>query len=804
MPEKKPSLPTQELVDIQDIKDDVVILKNGGLRRVLLVTGINFDLKSEEEKNAILGAYQNFINSLDFSLQIVIHTRKLNIEGYLQKLKEREMIETAELLQNQIAEYAEFVRSFVEANAVMNKKFFVVVPYDPIQIPKVEGLKLSKLFKRGGTPKMGKFSLEDVAHQINQLNQRVDRVTEGLSEIGLRAVPLNTEELIELFYNVYNPEAVEKRELEIAKTPESQLGIGADDGGSLSDAVKNILAPAAMEVNSDFIRIGNKIAKTFFILTYPRYLSTGWFSPIINLPNLMDVSIFIHPVETAIALRNLRKKATQIEAQIASQQEKGMIRDPILETALQDIETLRDALQQSVERLFQIGVYFTVVGETAEEIKKIETEIASMLESRLVYSKPAIFQQLEGFSSTLPLGIDGVGVTTPMNSGPASSLFPFVSADLTSDEGILYGINRHNNTLTIFDRFSLENANMVIFAKSGAGKSYAAKLEIIRSLMSGTDIIVIDPENEYKNLADAVGGSFFKISLDSENHINPLEIPIVPPDESPGDVLKSHFLNLVGLLKIMLGKITPQEEGILDRAIRETYASRNIVPEKDFSKATPPLLGDLETVLENMEGGRSISEQLYRFTKGSYAGFTNRPTNIDIKNRLIVFSIRDLEEELRPIAMYIILNFIWNLIRAEFKKRLVMIDEAWWMMKYPDGASFLFGLAKRARKYYLGITTITQDVEDFILSQYGRPIITNSSLQLLLKQSPAMIDIVTKTFDLTDAEKNLLLEANIGEGLFFAGLKHAYIYIVASPFEDKIVTTKPEQLLEMERFKEKG
>jgi len=793
MPKQKESLPTQEFVEIKEIKNDVIVLKNGGLRRVLMVAGINFDLKSEEEQNMILGAYQNFLNALDFSIQTIIHTRKLNIEAYLEKLAERERAETNELLQNQISEYKEFVKSFVEENSVMNKKFFVVVPYDPVQVPKIKKSQISqifKIFKRGEKPKIEKTQFEDISRQITQLNQRVDGVIQGLANIGLRAVPLNNEELIELFYNLYNPEAKEKSDVMAAKSEEKDMENG----------ITGILAPAALEVNADYLKIGDRVAKTIFILNYPRFLASGWFSQIINMPNAMDISIFTYPVDTAIALRNLRKKVTQIEAQIMTQQEKGMVRDPMLETALQDAEALRDSLQQSVERLFQVGVCVTIFGDNPAELKKIENEISEQLEGRLVYTKPAIFQQLEGFNSTLPLGVDYIDITTPMNSGPASSLFPFISADLTSEEGILYGINRHNNTLIIFDRFSLENANTVVFAKSGSGKSYASKLEILRSMMLGTDVIVIDPENEYKNLADAVGGSVFKISLDSQNHINPFEIPIIPKDETPGDVLKSHFLNLAGLIKIMIGDIAPEEEGVLDLAIQETYASRNIVPDKDFSNATPPLLEDLYTVLQNMDGGKGIAQRLLRFTKGSYSGFTNKPTNIDIKNRLIVFSIRDLEEELRPIAMYIILNYIWNIIRAEFKKRLVFIDEAWWMMKYPDGASFLFGLAKRARKYYLGITTITQDVEDFMSSPYGRPIINNSSLQLLLKQSPATIDVVAKTFDLTEAEKNLILESGVGEGLFFAGLRHAYVYIVPSPFEDQIVTTKPEQLLEMEKY----
>lgn len=559
--------------------------------------------------------------------------------------------------------------------------------------------------------------------------------------------------------------------------------------------IKNVIAPPAMQVTPNFLKIGDKFAKTLFIFTYPRYLSTGWFSPIINMPDLLDISIFVHPVETALAVKQLRKKATQVQAQLSEKEEKGLIRDPILETAFQDIESLRDSLQQARENLFDVGVYITIYAATPEDLTKLESRINSILESRLIYMKPAIFQQIDGYTSTLPLGEDKLLIHTPLNSSPVSSFFPFVSANLTSDEGILYGINRHNNTLIIFDRFSLENANMVIFAKSGAGKSYANKLEALRHLMMGTDVMIIDPENEYKNLANAVGGSFFNISLTSNDNVNPFDIPAVPQDESPGEVLKSHIVNMTGLLKIMLGEIKPEEEALLDQAISETYAAKDITPDKDFSKITPPLLEDLQTVLESMEGGREIAQRLYKFTKGSFAGFTNRHTNIDVKNRLMVFSIRDLEEELRPVAMFIILNFIWNLIRAEFKKRILIIDEAWWMMKNEAGALFLFGLVKRARKYFLGITTITQDVEDFLGSPYGRPIITNSSLQLLLKQAPAMIDMIQKTFNLTEGEKTLLLEADIGQGLFFAGPNHVAIQIIASYYENEVITTKPEELL---------
>ncbi len=561
--------------------------------------------------------------------------------------------------------------------------------------------------------------------------------------------------------------------------------------------IKKIIAPAGVEISSNYLRIGDKFAKTFFVFSYPRYLTTGWFEPLINLPNLFDISIFINPIDTGTALKNLRKKAGQLESQRNDEAEKGLVRNPELETAIQDIEALRDSLQQSEEKLFSTGVYITIYADTQDELARLESKIETMLEAKIVYIKPALFEQLEGLFSILPLNEDKLDVTTPMDTGPISSFFPFISEDLTSNQGIMYGINLHNNNLVIFDRFSLENANQVVFAKSGSGKSYSTKLEIIRSLMAGIEmVIVIDPENEYQRLTETFAGSMFNISLSSHEHINPFDIPLIPEGEDPSDVLRSHIVTLASLLKLMFGKITPEEDALLDRAITETYASREIVPGMDFAGKEAPLLSDLETILRSLEGGHDMAEKLYKYTKGSFSGFINQPTNIDVNNRLIVFSIRDLEEELRPIGMFVVLNYIWNLIRVKLAKRLLFIDEAWIMMQNEDSATFLFGLVKRARKYYLGISTITQDVEDFLRSPYGRPIVTNSSIQLLLKQSPATIDIVAKAFDLTDNEKSFLLSAEVGTGIFFAGKRHVAMQIVPSYFEDQIITTNPEQLLE--------
>jgi type IV secretory pathway VirB4 component len=567
--------------------------------------------------------------------------------------------------------------------------------------------------------------------------------------------------------------------------------------------VKDIIAPSSLVTMPGNLKIGEKLARTFFIFSYPRYLTPAWLSPIINLNIPFDIAIHIHPVDTGATLKQIRKRITEIMAEIMEREEKGQIREPSLEIAYQDLETLRERLQTGQERMFKMGIYLTVYSDTEKELKEIEAHLRSILESRLIYIKPALYQQSQGFISTSPAGLDLLQIHNPMNTQALSSVFPFVSFDLSSNEGILYGINQHNNSLILFDRFSLENANSVIFAKSGSGKSYAVKLEILRSLMFGIDVIVLDPENEYKTLAQAVGGSFLNFSLTSPHHINPFDLPIPRPDENPEDVLRSNIINLVGLMRIMLGGLTPEEDALMDKALTETYAAKDITPETDPKtwQEKVPLIEDLQSVLEGMEGTESLVRRLKKFTTGTFAPFFNQPTNISMEKPLVVFGIRDLEDELRPMAMYIIMRYIWNKIRSELKKRILVVDEAWWMMKTEDGASFLFGVCKRGRKYWLGVTTITQDVGDFMKSEYGKPIITNSSMQFLLKQSPATIDIVQKTFNLTDEEKYALLEAEVGEGLFFAGQKHVLMKVVASYVEDQIITTSPEEILKIKKAK---
>ena len=602
-------------------------------------------------------------------------------------------------------------------------------------------------------------------------------------------------------------EEIEKRkkQLEIRaeeqKTAKEILKVETEYREGLT-SLKDVIAPAAVSFNNAYFELNGKLGRSFFVLAYPREVTTSWLSTIINMDVEMDLSMFIYPIDSADILKKLRNKVGQLGSQLTIEQEKGLVRNPELEAAYKNVEFLRDQLQQGTERFFKFGLYFTLYADEKADLDKSTSILESTLGARLVTAKPAIMQMPQGFNSTLPIASDELDVTTNMNTSPLSSTFPFVSAELTSNEGILYGINRHNNSLIIFDRFKMENANTVVFAKSGAGKSYAVKLEILRSLMMGAEVIIIDPENEYKHLAEAVGGTYLSVSLNSESRINPFDLPLPLEGEDNADILRSAIINLLGLMNLMLGKLDPTEEALMDKALWQVYAKKDITEHSDFRSIQPPVMQDLVEILGGMVGAEGLAQRLTKFTDGTFSGIFNQPSNVALSNQLVVFSIRDLEDSLRPIAMYVILNHIWNTVRSELKKRILVLDEAWILMQFEDSARFVFGIAKRARKYYLGLTTITQDVADFMASPYGKPIVTNSSLQLLLKQSPAAIDVIADTFFLTEGEKYLLLESEVGEGIFFAGLKHAAIKIYASYMEDQIITTDAGQLLELEKAKE--
>jgi conjugal transfer ATP-binding protein TraC len=571
-------------------------------------------------------------------------------------------------------------------------------------------------------------------------------------------------------------------------------------------SLRDLIAPPSIEVTGDHVRIGTRFARTLYVYGYPRQIFTGWLSPIINLDEIMDISIFIYPVESQTVLNNLRRKVGQLEATYAINQEKGRVRDPALEAAIMDAEELRDKLQVGEERFFRFGLYVTIYGDSLDELKNIQRKVEGIFGQSLIYTKAASMQMEPGFNSSLPLAYDQLQVARNMNTGALSTSFPFTSAELSRNEGVLYGINRHNNGLVLFDRFSLENANMVVFAKSGAGKSFAVKLEALRSLMLGTEMLIIDPEDEYRALCDAVGGSYLRLSLASQNRLNPFDLPHVLDSEDADNALRANIITLHGLLRLMMGgagpnatPMTAAEDADLDVAIINTYAKAGITNDPLTHGATPPTMNDLYKTLNEMSGnGPQLAQRLRKYTTGTFAGIFSEQSNVDLYNKFVVFNIRDLEDELRPVGMYIVLNYIWNKVKSDRKKRILVVDEAWQLMKHEDSANFMFSIAKRARKYFLGLTTISQDVDDFLSSRMGRAVVSNSSLQLLLKQAPSSVDIVGETFKLTSEEKARLTTFPVGEGLFFAGLNHVIMRILASQTESQLISTNPQQIAAQE------
>lgn len=747
---------TQEFIEITSIQDGIIFLKDGSASLIIKTTGVNFELLSADEKKAVIAAFSALLNSLTFPLQIIVRSQKKDIAPYISLLNARVSQEQNPRLKDQIEKYRDFIQNLAKKNSILEKNFYLVIP-----------------FYRAPLSNQG---LEEIK---KTLFPRRDHLLGQLRRLGLKGEALTYQELIILFHNIFNSEAL---------LPPQTV--------SPTDNIRDILAPSLAEVDFNSLKIGNRFYKTLFVLNYPRFVSPNWLSPLISFDHTLDISFFIYPTQVSDALSDLRRKIGELEATLASDAELGRVENPQVRAALEDAYLLQEELTKGTEHFFQFGFYITIPADSQEELERVAKMVQSTLSSLLLVAKPSTLQMEDGFKTTLPLGIDRLLILRNMDTTSLATAFPFATSSLSANEGILYGINKNDDSLIIFDRFTLENANSVVFGKSGGGKSYLIKLEILRSLMFGTEIIIIDPESEYQKLAEAVGGAFLPFSASAPIKINPFDLSEVSLSEEENE-LGAKISSLHGLLKIIMGEISPVEAAVLDRALVETYQKAGITADPQTQKNQPPVMENLYNILLQKEEAEAkiLASRLERFIKGSLAGIFNQRSNIEIKNPFTVFSIKDLEEELRPIAMYIILDYIWTRIRKIQKKRILVIDEAWYLMKYEDSASFVYSIAKRARKYSLGLTTITQDVEDFLGSSYGKPILSNSSIQILLKQSPASIEQVAKTFFLSEGEKLFLLSANVGEGLFFAGQNHVGMNVISAPFEHQIIASNPQEII---------
>ena len=559
--------------------------------------------------------------------------------------------------------------------------------------------------------------------------------------------------------------------------------------------IKDVIAPEAIEVDWSDIKINDTYYRTLFVAGYPRFVNANWLSPLVNFPHSLSISMFIYPVDGKGVIEDLRRKIAEMEAELQGDIQRGKIVNIDTQVKLEDARGLQEQLAKGAERFFQFGLYITIRDDKKDVLDRVTNHIKSALGALLITAKTATLQIEDGFKTTLPSGLDKLKINRNMDTTSLATTFPFTSSELTNNEGIMYGINEHNDSLIIFDRFSLENANMVVFAKSGAGKSYMVKLEILRSLLFDTEVIVIDPEDEYRKLCTALGGTYIDFSFTSPSRINPFELPqLAEPD---GNELAMKIISLHSLLKIMVGDMTPQEEALLDRALVSTYQMKGITRDPTTHSLEAPLMEDLYKALNGMEEAvaRGLADRLEKYVKGSFQGIFSQKSNVNFGNQLTVFGIKNLQDELRPTAIFIILDYIWTKIKHDLKKRLLVVDEAWYLMKSEDSATFLYGIAKRARKYFLGLTTITQDVEDFLKNDLSKAIVSNSSIQVLMKQNASAIEKLGTTFYLSQGERHLLLSAEVGEALFFAGQNHVAMKVVASPEEHTLITTNPREIV---------
>lgn len=789
IPDEPITGPAFDFLPIAGVEDNLILFKDGGVAMVLESSSLNFWLLNEKEQEAVIYSYAALLNSLSFPLQIVVSSKKKDISTYLRYLeRKRGEIKNPKLIQA-LDSYKKFIIQTIKKTNILDKNFYIVIYFSPLE------LGITKSFLTLTRGKRLPFSKEYILDKAKiSLIPKRDQLIRQARRLGVEIKQLTNKELVMLIYESFNPDAflkVEKDQKERLKPQIDNVFSSLEKEFSLLD----VLSPERVELDFDYLKINDVFLRTLFVSGYPRYVSGGWLEPIINFDTTNNLSFFIYPVEGKTILDDLKRKIAEMEAEISTDIERGKVIDPATQAKLEDALALQEKLVKGVERFFEFSFYITIAANSSKELDHLTKQIESTLSSLLLVGKKSILTTKEGFISTLPLGRDELSITRNMDTTSIATTFPFTSSELSSDEGVLYGINPQNDSFIIFDRFSLENSNMTIFATSGAGKSYFVKLEALRSLMLGTEIIVIDPESEYKNLADVVGGQFVSFSFNSPTKINPFDLSNVY--EEGENQLGLKILTLHSLFKIIMGHITPIQEALLDRALVATYKAKGITQDPATQKKEPPLIEDLYKQLIGMETKEALdlAARIEKFVKGSFVGIFDQQTNFDIKNPFTVFSIKELQDALRPIAMFIILDFIWTRIKRNLKKRILIVDEAWHMMQFKDSAQFLWSIVKRARKYYLGITTITQDVEDFLSQDIGKAVVTNSALKLLLKQSTAAIDRLGEIFYLSQGEKQLLLSANVGEGIFFAGRNHTPIRIVASEQEHKIITTNPQEII---------
>ena len=543
----------------------------------------------------------------------------------------------------------------------------------------------------------------------------------------------------------------------------------------------DLFSYSGLEEQSSFLVIDDTYIRTLFISGYPFVASSGWLDSLINFNHDVDISYHISEVDALSALPKLNRKITELESTKRAMIRSGRIIGSEITDPLESAIELRDKIQRGQEKLFQMSIYICLRADSLSELDKLTQLLENTLSARLFYSKVARYQQVEGLQSILPRSQDQLNQRRNLDSSSAALAFPFMSSELVQESGILYGINKSSSSLVILDRFSRHNANSIVFAQSGSGKSYATKVEILRQLMQGVKVIVIDPEREYKKLTESVNGTYIKLSSTSSEKINPFDL--ASSSHNSND-LSEHVQDLTEIISLMVEGLSGHEKAAVDKAILAIY-----------KKSNSPLLQDLYKELKKLRQTK-LCERLEKYISGSLSHVFNEQTNIDLSNRLVIFDIKDLPESLRQIMMMIISNFVSNQVKASLEKRLLIIDEGWMLLQHEESARFVAGLVRRARKYYLGVSIISQQANDFLKNEYGRAIASQSSLRILMRQDTTTIKGVVSEFNLSEYEQSFLLTCERGDALIIADQNHVAVRVVASDREHPLITTNPNEYMD--------
>jgi len=729
----------KQFLNLKEIKEDVLILNRGKLS-ILKVEPINFTLRNQQEKQIVINTFQKFLNSLDFPIQIIVATDALNLDNYLSHLESK-----SDKYSKLFKDFKEHLHKTITTKGLLNRSFYLIIP-----------------------------EKEDLTVQVGVCE-------ELLKNMNLKFTRLKDQELLFVLSSFFND--IYEEEDKVPK-----------------DYLFEMVAPKSFLNNPKDTLINNVFCRTIAVKGYPRTVEEGFLDKIITINGDFDIALHIEPYNIEQQMVMLNRELQKQRGDLWSMQNKGVI-NPSLEIKYNDTKMVLENLQKGNEKLFNVSLYVTCKGKSKEELNMLTKKIESELNALLMVPTVPIYEQHKGIKSTIPLGKDELLIKRNVTTQALSAFFPFTSQFLQVDEsGILLGLNKNNIPL-IKDIFKLYNANGVVLASSGGGKSYFTKLMISRLLLNGTKVMVIDPQGEYVDLVNKFDGQTINISRESETIINPLDLM--------GHDFDEKKLTLLDLFPIMLGQTSEIQKAVLDRALTRIYETKGINNDKNTWKKEPPIMADLlqelvslskEATVVEKETYRSLINRIEMYGSGVF-NFLNKQTNLNFNNRFVCFNIGDMPNQVKPAVMFLILDYVYMKMKKDIERKILVVDEAWSLLERTEDEGYIFKIVKTCRKFNLGLLLITQDVGDLLKNDAGKALLNNSEYTLLLRQKPSIIELVEKTFQLSLKEREKLLTAQTGEGILIISNEHSEIKIIASPEEHLVITTNADERLKKERDK---